>query len=556
MSQGPEPDWSALPDRPLDFFGLEPDFDRIALKRAYNKLLRHYKPEKFPAEFQRLRAAYEHLEEMLRYGDASAATTSFFPAALPIPSALRKEKPAPEPAPLSLDVAALVGNTALAEVRQRLRTHPVKSPEEWIQLALLNEELEPDDPLSLYGPLIEAIPATQGSGIVAHFLSEACREALPPEAATRLLLKLTKLTTGSGRRPGLDPNWYYYLTEKLWTDLLPQVRFEDYADLLGRCRGEVGSDGFLGYTVLLIRLLRHGVLHVSAEWRDDAIGVISGAFHQLPADLQNDINLFDWLDRYRQKREEFLGVHPWREVYDEALMRILAGDEVEADHAFLRAQVSALDEPEALFEAFPIEGNFIARDSHHEDLAYAWEPLLWYADDVADRSETIHAAQSDPADPAEVKDQIHEFFRQIEKHTDKSALGRMWNFFGFFILILHIALAVLPFFFVSRADESAKDAVIILSIIWATLCVAAFVRHWWHFALQRVPLFFANKLYKKLWRGEIATFLANTHIPLDEFERVLVEMNEDDITNDAFILAAVNRDAGMLFYSLALRFAN
>ncbi len=62
MSEPVEPDWNRLPHDPVGFFGLPDDFDRIALKRSYNALLKRYKPEKFPGEFQRIRMAYEQLD--------------------------------------------------------------------------------------------------------------------------------------------------------------------------------------------------------------------------------------------------------------------------------------------------------------------------------------------------------------------------------------------------------------------------------------------------------------------------------------------------------------
>jgi hypothetical protein len=68
-----EPDWSRLPHDPAGFFGLGTGFDRRELKRSYNALLRRYKPEKFPQEFQRIRAAYEQLEASMRYGQATSS---------------------------------------------------------------------------------------------------------------------------------------------------------------------------------------------------------------------------------------------------------------------------------------------------------------------------------------------------------------------------------------------------------------------------------------------------------------------------------------------------
>ncbi len=60
-----EPRWDLLPRHPRRFFDLAEDFDRRDLKRAYRDLVKRYKPDKAPDEFQKIRAAYEHLTDRL-----------------------------------------------------------------------------------------------------------------------------------------------------------------------------------------------------------------------------------------------------------------------------------------------------------------------------------------------------------------------------------------------------------------------------------------------------------------------------------------------------------
>ncbi|MEE9395047.1 MAG: J domain-containing protein [Planctomycetota bacterium] len=63
-----------LPDSndPFEVLGVEPGADRKTIKRAYIALVKRFKPEHFPDEFQRIRAAYETLRE-------SAAQTASLP---------------------------------------------------------------------------------------------------------------------------------------------------------------------------------------------------------------------------------------------------------------------------------------------------------------------------------------------------------------------------------------------------------------------------------------------------------------------------------------------
>ena len=67
MSEAPFiPEWHRLPHDAAGFFGLAAGFERRDLKRRYNEFIRQFKPEKFPQEFQRIRAAYEQLDLGLR----------------------------------------------------------------------------------------------------------------------------------------------------------------------------------------------------------------------------------------------------------------------------------------------------------------------------------------------------------------------------------------------------------------------------------------------------------------------------------------------------------
>ena len=74
MGDDQEPDWNLLPRFPLAFFGFTKGATREQIKQAYSLLIRKYKPDKFPSEFKRIRAAYEQLDLLLRTGEAEASS--------------------------------------------------------------------------------------------------------------------------------------------------------------------------------------------------------------------------------------------------------------------------------------------------------------------------------------------------------------------------------------------------------------------------------------------------------------------------------------------------
>ena len=76
MTDTPTPDWNFLPQSPERFFCLNSGFESEELKRAYGAFVRQFKPDKFPNEFKKIRAAYEQLDRNLRYGRTQADANS------------------------------------------------------------------------------------------------------------------------------------------------------------------------------------------------------------------------------------------------------------------------------------------------------------------------------------------------------------------------------------------------------------------------------------------------------------------------------------------------
>lgn len=68
MSDLPE-DLNAWPNDPFKLLNLERSVDARTAKRAYFKLIRKYKPDRFPAEFQKIREAYESVQDWLSWQD-------------------------------------------------------------------------------------------------------------------------------------------------------------------------------------------------------------------------------------------------------------------------------------------------------------------------------------------------------------------------------------------------------------------------------------------------------------------------------------------------------
>lgn len=93
-------DVSQWPDDPNELLGVVYGVSPRDLRRAYNRLIRIYKPEQFPEQFRRIREAYEHLlriaELFAPHAEAPHAPPADEPLILPTPQETPSEKDSEE----------------------------------------------------------------------------------------------------------------------------------------------------------------------------------------------------------------------------------------------------------------------------------------------------------------------------------------------------------------------------------------------------------------------------------------------------------------------------
>lgn len=67
MSDHLSENYSEWPEDPYKILNVEPDDDKKTVRRAYNKLIRKFKPDHFPEEFRIIREAYESVQNRMDY---------------------------------------------------------------------------------------------------------------------------------------------------------------------------------------------------------------------------------------------------------------------------------------------------------------------------------------------------------------------------------------------------------------------------------------------------------------------------------------------------------
>ncbi len=151
-----DPDWNLLPNQPEKFFGLSAGWSETDLKSAYGKLIRRFKPDRSPDEFQKIRRAYETLRDISQLGNryAEALQMSFpvdgvenDPGSDLWPTDRWNILSPREPITLGIDPSAPL------ESFQKIFHKVVKSADDYLDLAILSDLI--DDPQMGAGTFVD-----------------------------------------------------------------------------------------------------------------------------------------------------------------------------------------------------------------------------------------------------------------------------------------------------------------------------------------------------------------------------------------------------------------
>jgi len=525
------PDWGLLPDRAVEFFGLDASFERADLKRAYNRWIRQFKPERHPEEFKRIRAAYELLDERLRYGASSVEAEPSSPASPP---------PASVAEPAALDVITLVRSAGPKAARDRVRSAVAEDPSLWRPLALLEDAVEarPDAALRV---LIEGLRETRGRPELLALAHAFLREALDPKVAAELLVELARACAGPRRSAGFDPPLYWFLTEYVWCDLVVRVRFDSFKALLAQCAKAVGERGRPGELVLLLRLRRLAALRADDEWLREVDQTLAESLRSLPPWGPQELDLAQWLGRYRAAREAFVAAHPFRAGFDAALVAAIEGDEIESERALLAAQVACVERRDELFEAFPVQLD----PKGEEPESVAASLLGWCAEESMVRRGVRERADS------RALMLVTEFRYRLGRRSLRTLWGWPLAWIGQLVFAGVVILSVLVSGIIAGLFRGqAWTGVLSLVLIFGTILAYTFVPRLFAPLIRWVGRPLATRAYRQSWRALTADFLSESRV---SYSSMMESLEEQPEGLPLFALELLARDYGLLFYSLAIR---
>ncbi len=315
-SATPPPDWSLLPHDAEAFFGLAPGFSRRDLKQKYSRLIKVYKPEKAPVEFQKIRAAFDQLAEPLRYGE-SIAIRDVTPASI---FGQTSEVSSERPESLDLELrstvsspqktAARIRRDSPATVYQELATRAGKTPFDYYALAVLSDTLPEFNPQWFFNWLLAGLRQFPEDPALLRMLHWYLRANVSPRSIRRILL-VTASTVRNDR--------FYSLTEPLWDELLRTSPFEEFRQTLKHCESRLQDRRLEGRVAFLMHILKPALWKADGDWIEETFRIVDEHLGQVSRATEAEMELLNALREYIAVRSTFLNGHPLRSQIDQSI---------------------------------------------------------------------------------------------------------------------------------------------------------------------------------------------------------------------------------------------
>lgn len=572
MSQDePPPDWNLLPYQAEVFFQLPNGYDRTDLKRAYNRLLKRFKPDAFPQEFQKLRAAYEQLDAQMRYRDSSAQSRDDEPgltinrnvpamnAPIDLPHYEREAIGSDDPGDLgtSSPNAATEINTLspadtllarLSEVGaeslyQELANKPTPSALECYWLAILSDAVFEPQQAKFAEWLLAGLRRDASESALFNLLYFCFRdEQLPESAMPRLLLETSRV---------ISTDRFYFLTESLWDRLVKSMPWDELESLLDQCRGNINDHRIQGNLVFTCHLLRRAVWVAPLHSAERLLDYLEQNADQMSGGLDFDLEFNSQLLSYVRGRQVFVNRGKISTMIDEALRMHCLNPGQFADAKVSACQSYISQNPGELFAeiAYPLEGREVNLT-----------PWIWACEDVLERSDgavEVSASHAYEATFSLLK-QIDRLFPTIQLEIYN--LSR-WTAIVLGYVFFMIVPTLFGVIFMAVMPMEYLDGATFVPLILAFAGVGFF--HFW-IKPRTFDIWFAKFLerlvirnYRSWWRDMIARFHAATHFSHEQVRMAashLVYQQHQHLNVSTWLPRLYAVDAAMVLYASAVRF--
>lgn len=548
MSEQVEPQWDLLPRDPEGFFGLSEGYDLRELKRSYNQFIRRFKPEKFPEEFQRIRAAYEALNAAVRF---NLPTSSGLPAPAPLtwdesaptyPGHRAKAEPS---GPGRIRQAASPGAQPTyakppAELFSELRDKSGRTPDDYVALAFLADVVAMGTAPGTQ-PFIEWLLAGQTQyprdmGLTA-LIREYLAQPLPIEELGILLRRIVRT---------IAPEYFQYATEGAWDRLLREGSFEQFGDCVRDCGAQLGKAMGHWQLVFYVHVLIPAAWKADDEFMNELWTAVEDHYHTVQTWVEDEYETVSMLLDYRAQREAFVARGPACGRIDQAIRDWCLLPETQSDARVLDCLYFLSQRGQRLLEEFPDP------QERMREVLLLWERI---ATDVLKRQE-----EPPPLEPEAVARHSREFMIRVHRRNSRTrpfyqGLMLVVASIGIVVMAFVIAVSLLIRLCWKLIEGGQVLSALLDGVLSAIVLIGGFVA-------AAVAFVIGGRLRRVRYeaiRGELIKLLRVVPLAVDDLAVALAERenetfgeDNDDTINDTEVLArGLHKDPAMALFALA-----
>ncbi len=558
-------DWNLLQHNPQAFFGLPASFDRKDLKRAYNVWLKRFKPEQYPTEFQRIRAAYELLESQLRFQtnqevpleDGIRPTlSSTDTVSLPDNSGQSLEKQTP------VDPVAFVRELLARQDREgaffELSQKEQKTSFEYYALAVLSDFTQPraeEYSSGFVDWILAGLEVHRGDPSLLQLLRAYLSEASMNQRDMKSVLE--RIVT-------IFPNdWFYYLSESLWLRFVREVDWSTLVETLQQCEHMIRDPRQYGRLAFKTRLVRAALFKAPDDWCKETLRELEENSQSMNSSLLPEFEIVAGLFTLKQRADTFVSKGPMSQrIFDS--MRSYCEDSEEAwqkkvvsNQAILAANPSAV-----LYE-------FQYTDVETRDLVLPW---IIVSSEVREQLGFVDASSESPQAygnaTISLLQEIDRSFpyskitsnqlRKSLKTIGTAALSFLGVMLPGTILTMWLSSGISP----RTAGPSTQFGAVVLLVSFL-LSIGAVV---WAFRnpIRRIEAVYAQRLsklledhYRDKGRAMVSRMLAATHLSFHDLLQVAfqcIHQQELAFGVSRVVPQYMRQDVGLWIYATAVRF--
>ena len=551
MSDSPDaPNWNLLPHSPQEFFGLADNFDRKDLKRGYNRLIRVFKPEKFPQEFQRIRAAYEQLDNQLRYGAQFSQAQEIGPSYEWVTDVKPgKEKSASQSTektstPRRLPLHERIQQEPLVDVYRGISKKADKSAYDYYALAVMSDVVHRKDGLQFVRWILAGIQALPNERGLFSLLYEYLRSPISSSDIPRLLFACAQI---------IPDDRYYAMTESLWLRMLRESPFHDFRTTLEKCEAQLKGIGIDGRLAFSIEILKTAIWKADSQWIDNIMMLIDENHERIPFHLHYDIDLLEFLRRYIDLRDEFIKAHPLRRKIDGAIQAYFSQDQQAGDQSVLDAQIAIAQNASSLIEAFPY-----ANEEDHDSLFMVWSVI---SEDVAERNV---APLEKEEDLGVWSSRVQALLQRTNAAANASTYVFRWKvanlvYLGVILAMYFILIVVMAFGLMFLTLEVESDGLTLLLVLGVSIGFGGYLSRRIHVRFlapiwERYCLKKSTYCYRKIWRQKILEFIDRSHLSYFDLRELFLQCNIYGLSHADWTIGHYQQDYALAFYSTSRRF--